>query len=245
MPGDSTGFASVVFDFDSTLSAVEGIDFIAGDRIEEVRALTRRAMSGEIPLEAVYGERLDLIRPTLADMDRLTARYVDALIPDASETISALRWLRKSVRVVSGGLLPPVVAAARVLGIRREEVAAVGLEFDSAGGYLDFDRDSPLARSGGKEEVIRAWNLPRPSMLVGDGATDLEARPAVDLFVAFMGVEHRPAVAAAADLVISEPRLAPVLAAATSPAEQASLMDTRWAALLTSRGSDHQKAASS
>ena len=43
---------------------------------------------------------------------------------------------------------------------------------------------SPLARSNGKAQVIRAWNLPRPALLVGDGATDREARPAVDAFAA-------------------------------------------------------------
>jgi hypothetical protein len=41
--------------------------------------------------------------------------------------------------------------------------------------------------------------------------TDLEARPAVDAFVAFMGVANRPTVRAAAELVITAPSLRPVL----------------------------------
>lgn len=232
MSGDRRGFASIVFDFDSTLSAIEGIDFLAGDRLDEVRAMTERAMAGEVPLEAVYGQRLALIRPTRADMARLTAAYEDAVVADAAETIAALRWLGKSVRVVSGGLLPPVVGAARALGLRAEEVAAVGIDFGAGGEFLRFDERSPLARAGGKAEVIRRWALPRPSMLVGDGATDLEARPAVDAFVAFMGVEHRPAVAAAADAVISAPTLAPVLAMACSPEDRTAVRGSRWAALL-------------
>jgi phosphoserine phosphatase len=48
-------------------------------------------------------------------------------------------------------------------------------------------------------------------MLVGDGKTDLEARPVVDLFVAYAGVIERAAVSAAADVVIRSPSLAPVL----------------------------------
>ncbi len=41
--------------------------------------------------------------------------------------------------------------------------------------------------------------------------TDLEARPAVDRFVAFAGVTDRPEVTGAADSVIRGPSLLPVL----------------------------------
>ena len=34
--------------------------------------------------------------------------YVQRLVPDARETVAALRWLGKDVRVISGGLRPPV-----------------------------------------------------------------------------------------------------------------------------------------
>lgn len=228
----SRGFASVVFDFDSTVSAIEGIDALAGPRREEVRAMTERAMSGELPLEAVYGERLALIRPTRAQIERLAELYEDELVPDAVDTITALLFLRKSVRIVSGGILQAVAPVARRMGLTAEDVAAVGVEFGPDGGYVDFDVSSPLARAGGKAEVIRAWGLTRPVLLVGDGATDLEARPAVDAFAAFMGVEHRPAVAAAADVVISVRSLAPVLALAVSAADREALMGTRWRSLL-------------
>ena len=232
MPGDSPGFASVVFDFDSTLSGVEGIDVLAGPRRDEVRAMTERAMSGELPLEAVYGERLALIRPTRSDIERLAEIYLDHLVPDALETLRALDFLGKRVRIVSGGLLPAVLPAARLLGLSPERVAAVDVKLDQAGDYVDFDRRSPLARAGGKADVIRGWALPGPVMLVGDGATDLEARPAVDAFVAFMGVVHRPSVAAGADFVISGRSLAPVLALAASTGERAALRENGWGPLL-------------
>jgi hypothetical protein len=48
-------------------------------------------------------------------------------------------------------------------------------------------------------------------MMVGDGSTDLEARPAVDLFVAFTGVVERAGVVAVADVVIRANSLAPLL----------------------------------
>lgn len=227
-----TGFASVVFDCDSTLSSIEGIDELSGPFRAQIQALTEAAMQGAVPLEEVYGRRLELIRPTRARLDEVGREYVRTLVPDARETVAALRWLGKTVRILSGGLLPAVLAVAAELGVPPEEVAAVGIDFDSAGDYAGFDAGSPLARSGGKAEVLREWNLPRPALLVGDGATDAEARPAVDAFAAYMGVAWRPAVAEAADFVLRGASLAPVLALACSEADRARLAESRWAHLL-------------
>jgi hypothetical protein len=69
-------------------------------------------------------------------------------------------------------------------------------------------------------------------LLVGDGATDLEARSAVDSFAAFMGVAYRELVAAEADVVIDSPGLAPVLSLAASTADRARLRGSRWETLL-------------
>lgn len=226
------GFASVVFDCDSTLVAVEGIDELSGPFRDQIRALTDAAMQGAVPLEEVYGRRLELIRPTRDRVEEIGRAYVRALVPDARETVAALRWLGKAVRIVSGGLRPAVDAVARELGVREEDAASVGVAFDAAGAYAGYERGSPLARSGGKAEVIRGWKLPRPVLLVGDGATDAEARPVVDAFAAYMGVEYRPAVAEAADFVLREPSLAPVLSLACSDEDRARLRDSPWADLL-------------
>lgn len=226
------GFRTVVFDCDSTLVGIEGIDELAGARADEVRRLTDAAMDGSVPLEEVYGRRLALIRPTRERVAAVGRAYLHALVADARETVRALLWLGKDVRIISGGLRPPVEALAGELGLSPDRVAAVDIHFDAGGEYLDFERDSPLARSGGKAEVLRAWDLHRPSLLVGDGATDLEARPAVDRFAAFMGVAFRPAVAAGADVVLRAPTLAPVLALAATPDERQRLASSPWATLL-------------
>jgi phosphoserine phosphatase len=229
---EERGFAAVVFDCDSTLVEVEGIDELAGERIAEVRALTDAAMEGKIPLEEVYGRRLALIRPSREQVEAVGHTYVRTLVEDARAVVSALLALGKEVRVVSGGLRPPVEAVARELGLEAAAVAAVGIRFGEDGGYLDFEHDSPLARSGGKEEVLRAWGLPRPLLLVGDGATDLEARRAVNAFAAYMGVAYRPAVAAGADVVLPARSLAPVLALAAGVDDREALSLSTWEGLL-------------
>jgi phosphoserine phosphatase len=203
----------VVFDCDSTLTAVEGIDELAGRRRGEVEALTAAAMRGEVPLEGVYGRRLDLIRPDRASVAALGRTYVGALVPDAAAVVAALRDEGIGVRILSGGLLPGVLAVARALGVDAGDVAAVDIHFAADGSYAGFDSASPLARSRGKCDVLAAWKRETRAltMLVGDGATDAEAAGTADIFVAYAGVVERPAVMAAADAVIRAPSLAPVL----------------------------------
>lgn len=231
------GFRSVIFDCDSTLADIEGIDELAGAHLDRIQALTASAMEGQIPLEEVYGRRLDIIRPTRERVDAIGELYVERLVPDARETIAALNWLGKDVRVVSGGLLPPVLAAAEALGIPKSSVAAVGIDFAPDGAYAGFDASSPLARSGGKLEVVTAWKLAGPTLLVGDGATDLEASRGVDAFAAYMGVAFRPAIAAEADVVLEAPSLATVLALAAGREDRARLAASEWSDLLQ-RGDD-------
>lgn len=206
-------YGTVVFDCDSTLSAVEGIDELAGAHREQIEALTRAAMAGHMPLEQVYARRLELAAPTRAAVAAIGRRYAERLLPDARPVVAALLAAGVRVRVVSGGLLPAVRVLGQALGLRDDDVAAVDVRFTERGGYAGFDAASPLARTGGKAELLRSWlpRLPRPVMLVGDGATDLEAAPVVDLFVAFAGVVDRPAVTAEAPVVIRSRSLAPVL----------------------------------
>jgi phosphoserine phosphatase len=205
--------STVVFDCDSTLCAIEGIDELGASMRAEVEALTEAAMRGDVPLEAVYGRRLELIRPDLQSLEALARQYVETLVPDARAVVRALHAEAIEVRVMSGGLLPAVVAVADALGIPRERIAAVDIHFDEAGEYAGYDTGSPLARSGGKRDVLRWWRagMDGPVMLVGDGATDLEVRDDVDVFVAYAGVVERAAVVAGADVVIRSRSLAPVL----------------------------------
>lgn len=215
-------FRTVIFDCDSTLSRIEGVEELASDHRPEVAALTDAAMAGEVPLEEVYGPRLDLIRPALADVERVGHQYVAERVPGIEDTVATLRREGIAVRVISGGLLQAVLVLTRFLGLPDHDVAAVELRFDAAGRYLGFDEASPLARAGGKDEVLRGWGreTPGPRMLIGDGATDLEAKDAVDLFVAYTGVVSRPAVVSGADVVIEGLSLEPIVGLALGQTDE-------------------------
>jgi phosphoserine phosphatase len=209
-------FGTVVFDCDATLSAITGIEELSREQRSEVERLTDSAMGGQLPLEQIYARRLALARPNRARVEDLGRLYVERLVPDAREVVAALSENQVDVRIVSSGVRPAVLALARELDVADDHVAAVDIQFDAAGEYDGFDPRSPLVASGGKLLVLERWGreLKRPVMMVGDGMTDLETRPMVDLFVAFAGVSARPAVMAGADVVIKDFSLAPVLSLA-------------------------------
>ena len=99
---------------------------------------------------------------------------------------------------------------------------------DDQGAYTGFDADSPLARAGGKLEVLTALAASPDARLalVGDGATDLEAAPACSRFVAFGGVARREAVFAGADVTCDVLDMAALLPLLVSDEELARLSES-------------------
>ena len=197
-------FASVVFDCDSTLAALEGIDALCDalppEAAARVAALTDAAMNGEVPLADVYERRLAIVRPSADDLAAVGRRYVETLVPGTRAVVRTLRDRGVDVTIVSGGLAPAVRVLARELGLGDDDVHAVDVVFDADGGYVDFDRTSPLWRNQGKVDVLAMLRERRsPLLFVGDGVTDLEAQPVVDLFVGFGGVVARDAVRQGSD----------------------------------------------
>jgi phosphoserine phosphatase len=202
----------VFFDVDSTLVTIEGIDVLANGHPEIVR-LTEAAMNGEIPLDEVYGRRLDVIRPSRADVDALGARYVASMTDGAEETIATLQRAGTDVHLVTAGIAQAIAPLAEKLNIAPRAVHAVALQFDDDGSYRDFDRRSFLTRNGGKELVVHAI-LARAkgrSAFIGDGVSDLETKPVVSLFIGFGGVHTRARVKENAEVYVSEPTLTAVL----------------------------------
>jgi phosphoserine phosphatase len=218
-------YGTVVFDCDSTLSSIEGVDElcdITGTDRAAVEALTTQAMEGRLPLEAVYSARLQRIAPTRAALEELGRRYVATALPHARELVAALQSLGKRVFVLSGGLKQAVDALALHLGLDVGQVHAVEAFFGRSGGWSGFDELSPLTRSGGKLEVLRT--IARADRgggvaLVGDGVTDLEAAPAARRFIAFGGVVARPKVLAASSVTSLSGDLAALVPLLCSVAE--------------------------
>ena len=249
---DWSGFDFIFFDCDSTLSAIEGIDELARQKgkFETVKQMTDAAMEGEVHLQNVYDRRLELLCPTRAEIRALEQCYRNTLVPDTAETIQVLQQAGKVVFIISGGLLAAVRPFGEWLGIPGQNIRAVDVYYNRLSGqWWDYQQDrwgkppdeayldpqaTPLIESQGKADVVRQFLAGRQgrSMLVGDGMSDLAARPAVDLVVGFGGVVARHSVVNQTEVFIKACSMAPVLPLALSAGEQAGLQNTNYQTVL-------------
>ncbi|BBH04013.1 3-phosphoserine phosphatase [Prunus dulcis] len=190
---------AVCFDVDSTVCLDEGIDELAeycgaGKAVAE---WTARAMSGSVPFEEALAARLSLFNPSLSQVQDFLKERPVRLSPGIDELVKKLKANNTDV------YLP----AASILGIPPENVFANQLLFGTSGEFLGFDKNEPTSRSGGKatavQQIRKAHNY-KELIMIGDGATDLEARQpgGADLFICYAGVQLREAVAAKANWLV-------------------------------------------
>lgn len=218
-------FATVVFDVDSTIASIEGIDWLAERRNAEIAAqciaLTTSAMAGEMPFEHVYTRRLELIRPTQVDLNALADAYLESVAPRAAQLIKGLQAVGTTVLLVSGGLHAAIAPLARLLAVPAKHVHAVHVLANANGEFVMLDGVQPLTTQQGKPHVISQLNLERPTVMIGDGATDAAARGVVDTFIAYTGIARRESVVAVADATAHDfVELVPLLLAIVDPVEE-------------------------
>jgi phosphoserine phosphatase len=228
-------YEHLFFDCDSTLTAVEGIDILAESAGKgwRVGVLTRAAMDGHLDLEQVYDKRLRALKPTRREIQAIRQVYKQHMVEDAAAVITLLQEAGHKVYIISGGLAEPVVEFGLYLGVPRERIRAVTVEYDQLSSdwwqqdgsttqgeaYLANDKGA-LTISNGKAEIVRELlgEQSGRSLLIGDGSSDLLAGHAVDLFVGYGGVVTRPRVLAGAPVFLHSFSLAPLLALAAGPA---------------------------
>ncbi|CAG9466177.1 unnamed protein product [Pedinophyceae sp. YPF-701] len=199
---------AVCFDVDSTLCEDESIDEVAaflgvGDKVAE---LTASAMGGDVKFEDALAARLSLMNVSAKDMARFLDAHPPRISPGIRELVSGLQEAGKEVFLVSGGFRQIINPIADILKVPRTHVFANTILYkdDAEGSYAGFDAQEFTSRSGGKANAVRhirkEWGLTRVVM-IGDGATDLEARVAdgAEMFIGYGGVVFRPNVAAGAD----------------------------------------------
>ncbi len=194
----------IVFDCDSTLSAIEGIDELARTKgsavYEEVVALTHAAMNGEVPLDEIFSKRLEIIQPDKATCDQVAQQYIDTIEPTAIETLTHLREIGYTPIILSGGFKILIEPLAKYLDI--DHIEAVPLILNDTGDYIKFDATYPTTYNGGKPEIIaklKQQYSPTKIIMVGDGVSDLETKAAVDKFIGYGGYTPREKVQQGAD----------------------------------------------
>jgi phosphoserine phosphatase len=200
----------VVMDVDSTLIQDEVIELIAehAGTVEEVAAVTERAMRGELDFEESLHARV----ATLAGLPESVLESVrDAvrLTPGARTLVRTLKRLGFTVALVSGGFLEIVQPLADELGIDHARANQLEIVDGVLTGRVLGAVVDRAAKARALEEFAAAEGLPLSrTVAIGDGANDLDMLSVAGLGVAF---NAKPLVRAQADTSVNVPYLDAVL----------------------------------
>jgi len=216
---------AVCFDVDSTVIREEGIDVLAESlgKGPEVAALTRQAMEGGMKFQDALKLRLDLLQPSRRDIERCLERNPLQLSDGVAEFVRTLQKRGKQVFLVSGGFRIMIEPVARSLGVDPStHVVANTIHFhedddddDEGGGigrYAGFDPTEPTSADMGKPKALQSILDAHSStvsklVMIGDGATDAQAKPPAAAFIGYGGVARRQTVVEQADWFVTDFRL--------------------------------------
>ena len=184
-------------DMDSTIVTGETLDELAAIAGvgEQVAAITKRSMAGEIDFAAALRERVSLLQGVeLAALERTWAGVT--LTPGARVLVATMRAHNATAALVSGGFTFFTERVAALCGFdvhRANTLLDDGAALTGEVGEPVLDRDAKLAVL---QELAAARGLKLGATLaVGDGANDLGMVTAAGMGVAFRA---KPVVAAAA-----------------------------------------------
>lgn len=214
-----------IFDFDSTIVAIESLGQLAElalaghhdreDILGELKTIGTAGTMRQIDFGESLHRRLSLFSATHEQVEQVVTKLKDNISPSM--------WLHREwftenaehIYVVSGGFrdfVEPVVVGC--LGILPDHVFANDLTYDQSGAISGINTLNPLTKPHGKALQVSMLNLPRPSVVIGDGATDydIKAQGQADVFYVFTETVSRPSVVALADkeLAIFDPALLPM-----------------------------------
>jgi len=200
---------AVCFDVDSTVITEEGIDVLAtslgvGDAVSK---LTASAMGGTTLFQNALKARLDLIKPSIENLENIQKEHPLQFTPRLEELIEILHKKGKNIYLVSGGFRQMINPIALQLGISVSNIYANNLFFTEDGEYDGFDINEPTSKDGGKakvvQELIDKYDY-KCVIMIGDGATDMQARPPAKAFIGYGGIIEREKVKNGADWFIKD-----------------------------------------
>jgi phosphoserine phosphatase len=200
----------IVMDMDSTLIQQEVIDELAVTLgvVEQVSAITHRAMNGEIDFDDALRERVRLLKGTPASTLKTVLERIK-LTPGAEELVRVLKRLGYRTAVISGGFIEVVEPIRQQLGLdyafaNRLEIENEVLTGEVVGTIINRKRKAELLESIARAERIELDQV----IAVGDGANDLDMLNRAGLGIAF---NAKRTVQEQAHAAINQPSLKSIL----------------------------------
>jgi phosphoserine phosphatase len=184
-------------DMDSTIVTTETLDELAAfaGLKDEISAITKRAMNGELDFEGALRERVGMLRGLAVDALEKTWDATE-LMDGAADLIGTMRAHGARCVLVSGGFTFFTSRVADLVGFHEHHSNTLLMDGDRLSGKVGdpiLGRDAKLATL---KRLAGELGLPLTATIaVGDGANDLAMLGAAGLGVAF---KAKPVVAASA-----------------------------------------------
>ena len=165
-----------VFDMDSTLIGQEVIDQIADHAgvSDEVKAITKEAMEGNLDFSESLKRRVSLLKDTSSTVLSSVANSL-TFNPGVLETIAMIKKAGHKVAVVSGGFLNVISAPLAELKIDYLYANELEVKDHKLTGQLIGEIMDATGKADALKKSASAAGIPLSNVVViGDGANDLE-----------------------------------------------------------------------
>ena len=182
-----------VFDFDSTLTSVEGLDVLAeitlannpkkDEILQEIVDITNLGIDGDISFTDSLEKRIKLLGATKADLEVLTEKLKGYISESVARNKDFFIENSEDIYVISAGFKEFIIPVVADYNIPAERVYANTFVFDESDKIIGFDKENPLSVTNGKIKCLGDLNLEGEVQMIGDGYSDYVTREA--------GVAHK------------------------------------------------------
>ena len=177
----------VVMDMDSTLIRIEVIDELARLHgvVDQVSAITERAMAGEIDFEGSLRERVALLEGLAMDkVQRLAADL--PLTEGADDLLRVLKTLGYKTAVISGGFAVAADALKEKLGLDYAYANRLASANGKLTGKLEGAIVTPQRKADLLDTIVQSEGISHDQTIaIGDGANDMAMIERAGLGIAF------------------------------------------------------------
>lgn len=205
---------TIVIDFDSTFTKVEGLDELARIALEgnakqseivgKIREITDKGMTGNYSFADSLRDRVALLPANRSHVDQLITFLKGKISESFKRNKAFIQEHADQILIVSSGFKDFIVPVVEEMGIAASNVYANTFTYAADGTITGYDQANLLSQDRGKVSLLQSLALDGEVYVIGDGYTDYELREAglANKFFAFTENVSRKAVTDKADFVV-------------------------------------------
>ena len=202
---------TIVIDFDSTFTKVEGLDELARialqgnpkqqEIVSKIREITDKGMVGEYLFSDSLRDRVALLPANRSHVDQLIIFLKGKISDSFQRNKDFLEEYADRILIISSGFKDFIVPVVEEMGIAADHVHANTFTYDAEGNITGYDETNLLSQDKGKVKLLQSLALEGEVCVIGDGITDYELRESglANTFFAFTENVSRKAVTDKAD----------------------------------------------